>query len=85
MSVRARPRSAAFAIVITGMAALVVGAIVLTFVHFPIVTAIMDSALFNVETASGSRLTTWVKGAWVFLPAIMLIGLLSWIWVVTRQ
>ena len=85
MSVQARPRSAAFAIVLTGMAALVVGAIVLTFVHFPIATAIMDSALFEVETASGTRLTTWIEGAWIFLPAIMLIGLSSWIWVVTRQ
>jgi len=77
--------SASFTIVIGGMAALVVGAIVLTFMFYPIIDAFQNAAFWNSETAAGARVTTYVGGAWVFSGAIVLLGITSYIWVATRQ
>jgi len=85
----ARPRrqgSASFTIVIAGMTALVVGAMVLTFVFYPIATALLNSPLFDLmATTAGTRVTTYVRGLWTFWGAIILIAILSFIWVRTRQ
>lgn len=77
--------SASYTLVIGVMAALIVGAIVLTMMFYPIMDAFMDSAFFDSNTIAGDRVTTYVGGVWVFWGAILLIGMLSWVWVRTRQ
>jgi len=82
----ARQGSASFTIVIAGLTALIIGAMVLTFVFYPIVTPMLESPLFGtMTTTSGVRVTTYVRGLWVFWGAIILIGITSFIWVRTRQ
>ncbi len=81
-----RQGSASFTIVLGGLTALVVGAIMLTFVLFPIRNAFVDAAFWgSASTAPGQRITTTVGGLWVFWPAIILIAITIWIWVTTRQ
>lgn len=81
-----RQGSASFTIVLGGLTALVVGAIMLTFVLFPIANAFMDASFWGTaSTAPGQRLTTTIGGVWTFWPAILLIGLAIWVWVTTRQ
>jgi hypothetical protein len=82
----ARRGSAAFTIVLGGMTALVVGGMVITFVFHPVATALLNSPFFGMMTTSdGVRVTTYVEGAWIFTPGIILIAILSHIWVHTRQ
>lgn len=80
-----RQGSASFTIVIGALAALIVGAIVLTFAFFPIANGFFDAAFWNAETAHGARVTTYIGGMWRFWPAIILLAILAYIWVETRQ
>jgi hypothetical protein len=81
----ARQGSASFTVVIGGLAALVVGAIVLTFVMFPVTNSFTDAAFWSASTTGGARLLGVVEGVWTFSGAVMLMTTLSWIWVRTRQ
>lgn len=80
-----RQGSASYTIVLGAMSALLVGAIVLTMLFYPIVTAFMDAAFFSAETTAGARVNTYVEGMWTFWGAIILIAILSFVWVKTRQ
>ena len=80
-----RQGSASFVLVIGGMTAIVVGAIVLTFLFYPISNAFQGAAFWGAETAPGARVTTYVGGVWTFWGAIILISILSFIWIRTRQ
>lgn len=80
-----RQGSASFTIVIAGVAAIVVGGMLLTFVLYPIMNAFIGAPFWSAETAAGSRVLTYTKGLWTFWGAIMLIATLSFIWVRTRQ
>ena len=80
-----RQGSAAWSITMAGIVALVAGGIVLTFFFYPMIGGFLSSSLMSVETAPGARLTGWIEGVWTFMGGIMLIMLLSYIWVVTRQ
>lgn len=82
----ARQGSASFTIVLGALTALVVGAMVLTFIFYPVVTPMLESPLFGtMSTSAGVRVETYVEGLWVFWGAILLMGILSFIWVRTRQ
>lgn len=85
MSTARRQGSAAWTIAIAGLMALIVGAILLTFVVFPVYNGFTEAAFWSAETAEGARLLTYVDGMWVFWGGILLIALLSYIWVNTRQ
>lgn len=86
MSVRRQQGSASFVLVLGGLTALLVGAMVLTFLFYPVVTAMLESALFApMSTTGGARVLMYVEGLWVFWGGIILIGILSWVWVRTRQ
>lgn len=86
MSIRqSHSTSGAFVVVIGGVTALIVGAIVLTFVVFPLTDVFMASELWTAQTPAGSELLTYMGGFWVFWPAIILIAILSFIWINTRQ
>lgn len=78
--------SASFTIVLGALTALLVGAMVLTFIFYPVVTPMLSSPLFGtMSTDAGVRVTTYVEGLWIFWGAIILIGILSFVWVRTRQ
>lgn len=82
----ARQGSASFSIVLGGLTALLIGGMVLTFMFYPVITGLLDAAFFSgMETAAGARVTTYVEGLWVFWGGIILISILSYIWVETRQ
>lgn len=85
MSVARRQGSAAWVIVISAFMTLLVGAMLLTFVVFPVVNAFTASAFWSASTTDGARLLEWVNGVWVFSGAIILIAILSYVWVNTRQ
>lgn len=80
-----RQGSASFTIVIGGLTMLMVGGILLTFLHYPVTNAFMDSAFWSSQTEHGARMTTFVGGIWIFWGAIILISILSFIWIRTRQ
>jgi len=81
-----RQGSASFTVAIGAIAALVVGAIVLTFVHFPIISAFFDAAFWgSAETTQGVRLQTTIEGVWLVWPVVILISILSYVWITTRQ
>lgn len=81
----ARQGSASYTIVVGGITALVIGAIMLTFLVYPMANAFMDAAFWGSETTSGARVITYVGGAWTFSGGIVLIAIIMWIWVHTRQ
>jgi len=80
-----RQGSASYTIVIGGLTALVVGAMVLTFMIYPIVNSFMDAAFWSLDTVPGNWITTFVGGIWIFWGAIVLIAITIYIWVRTRQ
>jgi hypothetical protein len=80
-----RQGSASYVIVIGGVTAVAVGALMLTFVMYPLFNAFSGSPLFTAETAYGATLITYTLGLWEFWGGILLIALIAWIWVVTRQ
>lgn len=80
-----RQGSASYTVVIAALASIFVGAIMLTMVLYPIVTAFMNSAIWSAETTHGAMLLSVVGGLWEFWGAIMLIALLAFVWIRTRQ
>ncbi len=82
----ARQGSASFTLVIGGLTMLLVGAIALTFFVYPIINGFLGSAFWGTaETAAGSRVQTFVKGAWIFSGGFMLVSIVLYIWINTRQ
>lgn len=81
----ARQGSASFTIVLGSMAALLVGGIMLTFFVYPIVNGFTNAAFWDASTVAGSRLLTVTSGLWTFWGAIILMAILSFVWVKTRQ
>lgn len=77
--------SASYTIVIGAIAAIIVGAIVLTMLFYPIVVALMGAAFWSSQTSQGALLTTYVGGIWRFWGAIVLMAILSFVWIRTRQ
>jgi len=80
-----RQGSASYTVVIGALTALLVGAMMLTFVVFPVYNAFTASGMWAAETTAGVRVLTYVGGIWQFWPAILLFALVSFIWVRTRQ
>ena len=78
--------SASFTIVFGAAAALLVGAIGLTFFFYPIVDGFTaSSGLFEFETSTGDNVADVITGVWTFAGGIVLIAILSFVWVRTRQ
>ena len=84
MSVR-QQGSASYTIVLVGVLALLIGGIMLTFVVYPLANAFMGSAFWSAATTPGSRLLGIVGGVWTFWGAIILLSILSYVWISTRQ
>lgn len=80
-----RQGSASYGIVIAGVMAVVTGALVLTFVTYPMLTAFRGASFWSADTAGGARVLTYVGGMWEFTGGFMLIALLAFIWITTRQ
>lgn len=80
-----RQGSASFTIVIGSLTAMIVGAIVLTMMFYPIINAFMDAAFWNTNSVAGNRVTTYTGGVWVFWGAIVMLAILSYVWIQTRQ
>jgi hypothetical protein len=85
MSVRRQQGSSAWLIVIAGFMFLVFGAMLSTFIIFPLFNGFTGSAIWTATTTDGQRLLTYVSGLWQFAPAILLLALLAWVWVHSRQ
>jgi hypothetical protein len=85
MSARPRQGSASFVIVLGAVAMFLVGGFILTFVLYPIINTFTNAAFWTSETIAGARVTTNVAGMWEFWGAILLLALLSFVWVKTRQ
>lgn len=80
-----RQGSASFTIVIAGVVSLIVGAMLLTFVLYPVMNAFIGAPFWSAETTAGSRVLTYTRGLWTFWGAIILMSILSFVWVRTRQ
>ena len=80
-----RQGSASYTVVIGALTALLVGAMMLTFVVFPVYNSFTASGMWAAETTAGVRVLTYVGGLWKFWPAIILFALVAFIWVRTRQ
>lgn len=80
-----RQGSASYTIVIGGVTAVLIGALMLTFVLFPFYNAFSDAPFMQADTAAGVMVVDYTLGMWRFWGGVLLLGLLSWIWVVTRQ
>lgn len=80
-----RQGSASYVIVIGVLMALIVGAFLLTFVVYPITNTFRGSALWSMDTTAGNRVLMAVGGVWEFWGAIILLALLAFVFVVTRQ
>lgn len=80
-----RQGSSSFTIVIGAMAALIIGALMLTFLFFPIFNGFTSSAFWSADTSDGARLLMFTKGLWEFWGGIILLALVAFIWVRTRQ
>jgi hypothetical protein len=50
-----------------------------------VVQTIMDSPQWSSSTAQGTDLLRWLGNLWAFMSTAILIGILSDIWVRTRQ
>lgn len=85
MSTARRQGSAAWVITIAALMAFIVGAILLTFVVFPVTNGFTAASFWSAQTTDGARLLTYVEGFWIFWGGILLIALLSYVWVNTRQ
>ena len=77
--------SASFTIVLASLTAILVGAIMLSFVVYPIYNGFTASALFTADTAAGASFLEVVDGVWRFWGALILIAILSFVWINTRQ
>lgn len=80
-----RQGSASYTIVIGAVTAIVVGAMMLTFVLFPMHNTFTAASFWSADTVHGSRVVTFTTGLWVFWPAIILIAITSYVWVRSRQ
>jgi len=85
MSASPRQGSSAYTIVLAGLSAVIVGAVLLTFIVYPMTNAFTGSAMWSADTAAGARLLMSIGGIWEFWGGILLFSLLSFIWVRTRQ
>lgn len=81
----ARQGSSSYTIVIGALGAVFVGGLILTLLVFPFFNSFTDAAFWSADTATGSRLVTLVAGLWEFWGGIVLIAILSFVWVRTRQ
>jgi hypothetical protein len=85
MSATPRQGSASFTIVIAVIAAIGTGAFLLTFIVYPIYNGFTSSAFWAADTVPGSRVVTFVSGLWEFWGGIILLALVSFVWIRTRQ
>jgi len=80
-----RQGSSSFTIVLGALAALIVGALILTFLVYPIFNSFTTAAFWSADTAGGARMLMIIEGLWRFWGGIVLIALVTFIWVRTRQ
>lgn len=80
-----RQGSSSFTIVIGALTALIIGAFVLTFLVYPIFNSFTTAAFWSADTAGGARMLMIIKGLWKFWGGIVLLALVLFIWVRTRQ
>lgn len=85
MSARPRRGSAAFVVVLGAVTAIVVGAMLLTFVVYPMTNAFTAAAFWSASTTPGANLLAVVEGVWVFWGALILLAILAYVWINTRQ
>lgn len=76
--------SAAWVVTIVVIIGFIVGALVFSVVD-PVAQALFDSAIWSSDTADGQNLLSWLERSWAFAPAAVLLGLLTTVWVETRQ
>jgi len=85
MSAASRQGSTSYVVAIAAVGFVFVGALVLTFIVFPITNAFTGSPIFQAETGPVGNLTAVTSGLWTFWPFILLVVLTIYIWVETRQ
>lgn len=85
MSARPSQGSASFTIVLGAVTSVLVGGLLLTFVVYPVVNSFTTAGFWGAETTPGANLLTVVQGIWTFWGAIVLIAILSFVWIRTRQ
>jgi hypothetical protein len=86
MSAAPRQGSSAFTLVLAGLMAVFVGAMVLTFAVYPLITGFQDVALFNgFDTTAGTRVGTYVEGFFVFTGGFIMLAIIAFVWIRTRQ
>lgn len=81
----ARRGSAAFVVVLGAVTAVIVGGFLLTFVVYPVTNAMTAAAFWSATTTPGANLVAAVSGVWTFWGALILIAILAYVWVNTRQ
>lgn len=84
MSAR-RQGSAAYVVVVVAITAILVGAFLLTYVVYPVHNFFTASAFWSPESVAAARVFGVVSGLWEFWGAVILIMILAFVWVQTRQ
>lgn len=77
--------SAAYVVTIVGLLSVLVGAMSLTFILYPLHNSFVESAAWSAQTPEGERLLDAVAGIWEFWGGVMLIAILSYVWIATRR
>lgn len=81
----ARQGSASFTIVLGAVTTFLVGGFLLTFVVYPFHNFMTAAAFWEPKTAVAARVFGVVAGLWEFWGAIIMLVLLSFMWISTRQ
>lgn len=77
-------RSAAYIVVVVAVSSFIAGAFTITVVD-PIMQAVFASPSYASSTEQGTDMLRWMVDLFAFVPAALLIGITSDIWVRTRQ
>ena len=80
-----RQGSASYTIVIAAVTSVLVGGFLLTFLVYPFHNFMTAAAFWEPETAVAARVFGVVSGLWQFWGVIVLLTVLSFVWITTRQ
>jgi len=77
-------RTAAWVVAIVAVLSMLVGAFMSTTLD-PIIQALFNNPNWSSNTAAGTDTLLWMEQLWAFLPAAVLLGILTTVWIATRQ
>lgn len=78
-------QSAAYEVAIVAVVSGLIGALIITATD-PVAQAVFASSLYNsCGTTYCSNTLGWMQDGWMYWPAFILFGILSYVWIKTRR